>query len=901
MSETPVRRGPGAFLATPQASRSAAPSPSGNKKSLQDISSLGQATNTPVEPLIPRTIIDDASQRLYVVILYGALWSWRIWDFFKLYEDEAESLWLFMKWITIDGVFLFGLPALRIPWLEWSSSVMTVLFVMHAAADAMLMFKIGLPITSWFLGLVKLVYDKELAISERRVKPGDIINNASLILGKQVIHILPEGSAMLNPDKSPFCLDSTIKEIHLPILVNQTKPILIELVRVDLETNQNETISFGASQAKRLIKNAVPVEGAGPAGTARLMQIPIKKPGHYRLQRMIDETKLEVSLRRSEAFIVPCPQARVKSSGDNRCKNELSNVALEIEGTPPLKIRYTTTVNGVEREASFQSIQPDDFVSPFLQRSQSSGPLVSTTSPDMSWAQSQRVQVPMNESLITTGKWIFSIQEVSDAFGNVVNYAKTHEEGEKLRKRTPELDRAFVVHERPKVLLEGCDPQRPLRVAKGQARGLPVRYISTGKGAISDAVHTVHYTFISKNDLKSDGSQDDAGQEKSIALKTNQQISIKESGLYTLKSVSTEFCEGEVLEPSSCLLLNPPEPDLSLATEEVYDKCAGNPIGLRVGLDLIGTPPFEVSYVMHKRGDKQQVYRTERVQGLRGQLELTPTEAGHYTYTFSQISDQFYKSYRLDKELVLEQDVKPAASAHFVDREPRRQACIDEPVSFDIRLVGEGPWSLEYEIVHGGKRVKHEIKDIEKDQITIKTPQLKSGGEHTLSLVSITDKLGCKEFLKEHARIDVRHQKPKGSFGQLEGKRTLSILDGKKVQIPLRLTGEAPWTVKYRNLDDSQQTVLTKTLRSANDRLDISSGGTYELLDVHDAVCPGSVDELANRFAVGMIQRPAMSLSAGSKIKQGNGEVFKEDVCEGEDDFLDLTLSGKFYPETPIP
>lgn len=41
--------------------------------------------------------------------------------------------------------------------------------------------------------LVKLAYDRELSISERRVKPADILHNSSLILGKQIIHILPEG------------------------------------------------------------------------------------------------------------------------------------------------------------------------------------------------------------------------------------------------------------------------------------------------------------------------------------------------------------------------------------------------------------------------------------------------------------------------------------------------------------------------------------------------------------------------------------------------------------------------------------------------------------------------------------------------------------------------------------
>jgi hypothetical protein len=52
---------------------------------------------------------------------------------------------------------------------------------------------------AWLGGLVKVAYDRELSISERKVKPGDIIHNASLILGKQIVHILPEGSVISSP------------------------------------------------------------------------------------------------------------------------------------------------------------------------------------------------------------------------------------------------------------------------------------------------------------------------------------------------------------------------------------------------------------------------------------------------------------------------------------------------------------------------------------------------------------------------------------------------------------------------------------------------------------------------------------------------------------------------------
>lgn len=51
---------------------------------------------------------------------------------------------------------------------------------------------------SWIVALTKFFYDRELAIAEISVKPANILHNSSLILGKQIIHILPEGSVRLS-------------------------------------------------------------------------------------------------------------------------------------------------------------------------------------------------------------------------------------------------------------------------------------------------------------------------------------------------------------------------------------------------------------------------------------------------------------------------------------------------------------------------------------------------------------------------------------------------------------------------------------------------------------------------------------------------------------------------------
>ena len=103
---------------------------------------LSSSTDHANAPLIPFNVFDAPTQRLYVSAFYVALTAWRFYDYSGLVSDQTESLWLFMKWVALDGVFLYGLPGLRIPWLEWSSTTMTVIFLLHALLNGVLMFRI---------------------------------------------------------------------------------------------------------------------------------------------------------------------------------------------------------------------------------------------------------------------------------------------------------------------------------------------------------------------------------------------------------------------------------------------------------------------------------------------------------------------------------------------------------------------------------------------------------------------------------------------------------------------------------------------------------------------------------------------------------------------------------------
>ncbi|KXL47033.1 hypothetical protein M433DRAFT_149286 [Acidomyces richmondensis BFW] len=896
MDGTPRLRS--AFPTTPQTRRptsrlSGTPSKLRGGEKLPEIPVLQpSAAYQSQEPLIPESLIDAPSQRLYAVTIWVALWSWKMYDFYNLQESEEQSLWLFMKWVALDGLWLFGLPAFRIPWLEWSSATMTLLFSIHALADGMMMFRIPIPISAGFAALGRSIWGAyELALNEHKVNPRTIEFNESLILGRQIIHILPEGSAILNANGAPFCIDSNSPEVKLPITINSTNPISMQLLRIDLDTHANETIQISKSQIKKMHKEASRLTSySDKPNEPKILYYSVKKTGLYSLHKVIDESNLEVSRKRTDhTVVVPCPKANLLPAQSDRCKGELSNVELEAIGTPPMRVKYRRIVNQQTQESTFESIQPENFNSPLLKVNHENG-VVLPKKIDVEWAKTQTVHVPLSEGMGTAGRWFYSLLEVTDGFGNKIKYTDHDREiSERYPSKLGRLHQAITVHERPTINLHGCTPQNPLKVAKDNWAYLPVEYhsTSTGRGAILGTPYHIQYMFTPEGEISANGEHSARAKKIDVTMKDiNQLPSIQAAGLYTITGVSTDFCRGDVYEPASCLLQNPPEPTMTVDAEEISDKCAGSPIGLRVNINLTGTPPFDIHYTVHKNGERHHISPVERVNGMRSQLELTPRDAGEYTYQFTSISDAVYKDRRLG--LQLKQTVKPAASAS-IKHVRKKVACIDERISFVVELHGEGPFALAYEIIHNGKRKEFEVADINAREITLETEQLHDGGDYTIALVSIRDRMGCMEVLKDEAKISVRHQIPRASFGQIDGRRAVEALQGKKVQLPLRLAGEAPWSVSYLDANGLEHQLR---VTQPNDWIMVEQEGKYQLTKVEDGFCPGQVDDMAKDFHVNWVPRPELQLPVGELTKSSPRSFTRAPVCEGEEDAIDLLFQG---------
>ncbi|GAM43583.1 nucleoporin [Talaromyces pinophilus] len=831
-------------------------------------------------PLIPTDVIDAPSQRFYVAALYIALGAWRIYDSMGA-ANELDSTWLFLKWNFIDGVFLFGIQTLRVPWLEWTFPTFLAIFLLHAATNVFLMFRIPLPLGAWGGIAYKAFYDREMSISGVSVKPGDILHNASLILGKQIIHILPEGSSALNPDGIPLCLNSQQTSVALPIRINQSTPITIDILRYDLSTGQNETISISHKQLKQMKKQA-----GEPAADGHLdLRFPIKKTGIYRLARVLDESKLEVQIKASDTLVPTCPRAVPKNTFADKCKSDLSDITLEVEGVAPLKVKYSRRINGFDGGFSFQNVHAEGALVPIAGRKPSSI-LIDSKRPDPPfWAQTANLRIALNETLDAGGEWVYTIEEVHDAQGNVANYSSYLDDTDRASLKNVLQWHQFSVHERPRLSMIGCSAQKFLQIAKGETTELPLHFHSTGRDYSDDAPFQLTYSYSPE---ETDG-ETDVSKILQVSLKTSDsRPKIKEPGWYSLESTSSRFCRGEILEPSSCLLHNPPEPELSLRHEKLFDKCANNSVGLLVDLDMIGSPPFRLRYVIES--DKGTETFSEVINGLRGQLDFTPTHAGRYRYRFLDIADSVYGPRPLkDKVQILEQDVKPQASAHLLGTHKPQRTCFGESATVGVSFIGEAPWTLQYEVVHNGKKTKHEIESHE-SVATIVTEPLSSGGEHIISLTSVTDRTGCKRALKDSAVVQVRPKKPQAAFGSIEEKRTTQDLEGNTVLLPLRLSGQSPWIVKYRNLDVNPARLFEKKIWDENGAIPVAQSGVYELVEVFDATCPGNIEQSASTFEIKWLPRPAVSVSG----RTGVGEnVSKRSVCQGDDDILELKLQGK--------
>jgi nucleoporin POM152 len=880
----------------------------------------------PTDMVISEAIADAPTQRFYAISLFVFLQALKFYDLLQLYAPgfggPSETAFT-VKWIAIDAVYLFLIPKLRIPWLSFGLVMTLVQIALASIINICLSARVSISITAIGSLLLRTFYDRELSVLEHQIRVSDIVHNASRIVGKHTINILPESTAKLNPDQACFCIDVTGEqhklrpsEITVPIRLNATIPMLIQYSRINPETNERTMHNITGKALKHVLRHV-------DYHKQQVWKFPLilSEPGLYTLDRVQDTSKLDVRLYRSQVLVVACPSAalvvpqRLRESPD-RCTGDLDELSLRVTGLPPLKIKYNRWIEGRERISTIDAVKPLDYTNPLMITSRQHGqsseatPQLNLTQgepdevksdgeqkrllladvQDISWAKAQTVEVHLNASIATAGKWSYYIEAVEDACGNVVDYAAGSKSGKPkealMQQSSPDQalieapSYQFVVHERPSIMFRGCSPDRPVRLLEGQEAKLYFDITSREPGPFEAS--------LGKGDAEALVTLNGEAY-RNLTFKTKTAVAtVYEAGIYNIQSFSSAHCKGNVLMPSSCVVFTPPKPAMSVSFDSILDQCAGS-IGTVADLTFTGQPPYDIAWKVIKDG--QATINRKRIDRGRHQLRFTPEEAGHYTYEFTTLDDANYKGIRLDSfgnQVKTEQTVHPLAGAHF-DRKLARKCCIGDSVELPVRLVGSGPWSLTYEIIYGGKRERFELNGLPSSAQIIKTPSLKHGGQYLVSLVSVQDGSGCKTPLEEvEASIEVRRDRPSVAFYTIDNKLETTIIDGNAVDLPLRFLGDGPWELSY-STPKGQGRI---TMHDANGRLSVREAGNYTLIAVKDAYCPGAVDVKAQTFTVHIFPRPHLSLADAAASKSKHREYARREVCENDEDSFDVDIFG---------
>lgn len=852
-------------------------------------------TNNPYSPLISEDYLDPATQRMIVIGLFGFLQAYKLWDLLFSQNwgpnGDHSNVFFLAKYVLIEGIFLSTLPIFRIPWLTFTSHVSLTVFLLLVAINLFLATISISSVSAIFLGIWKTLFDREISISGARVRQRDVFDTSSHLSGKYIVHILPESTALLNPTKESYCLEQSYSEISIPIKFNATNPIFIQLTRFDFDTMEMTTTNFTKKQLKKF-KMSTPPEKVTDSRIS-YYTLPVSSPGLYRLEQVVDSSGLNIRLYRSDVVVPRCPSAfifsgREKGSSD-LCIGDVDLPKISVDGVPPLTVKYSKLVRGEESKFSVQSVSSEHPMQHSLKASKSS--IFWNGNDPLSWASTQSLEIEMDTSLTKTGDWIYFIDEVEDALGNVVNYKSLYNDRENPKLLfSKSLGYGFQVHSRPHVSFRGCGSQAPVKLK---------RHGSVQLQALinADPQNGPFEVAIEHSPLE---DSDDSGSRYTFSQNFTNQVDfvqVKEAGIYKILSLKGKYCRGTVLEPSACVVVVPPEPTVNVTFSDVDDKCAG-PVGVHADISISGTPPFTVYYRMLKdntivRNEYKQIAQT------RDQITFKPQEAGHYTYEFYRVSDSVYQNVDIQGQSGArkEQTIQSLAGASFEKPQIKRKACSGDAVDLPVRLYGVPPFKLNYEITYGSSRkTSYTEANITDSRFVIRTGALSKGGTYTVSLVSVENSKQCVTMLKEpDVIIDVSRMRPTAGFLPINNRFQLRTLEGSTVGIPTKFSGEGPWTIEYKHKSlNGTETKHTQTMSRLNGELIyVKEAGNYTIESVRGAYCPG---ELTNEktFEVQWIDRPTLSVISKNLEVLGKNHYRKQAICEQEDDVLELGLSGKF-------
>ncbi|SCU99673.1 LAMI_0G00100g1_1 [Lachancea mirantina] len=873
----------------------------GSRKKVNIGGDINSENDVRAATLISTDVLDMPSQRGLALTIFTIIQSYKLYDLVLLKSGLPVSGLLLtgsrfnfiLKYCIIDSLFLYFLPAFRIPKLSFSSAMVFCQICLLTSITVILSHERSFPIVSTLIAMWSRLSTRELSLTGGSVDQRKVLDVASHFKGAHTIKILPENTAMLNPFHDSYCLPMdhiTAGSLEIPIRLNSTSEIgFLQLEYRDLQTNKVELWNYTKSDLTELpltheLFERLPskLQHANGKPQLRYLSVPVKNTGMYQINKIKDVKGISLRLYKSHVLVPHCPSAVVSGLGSSdRCVGDFDRVTIDVQGIPPLELQYTKLIGDEVSTFTDSSLQPEFLESPLLF---SRKPYSAKDLADLKWAISQSVSVDLEKVLRSEGHVTYRIDKVVDGLGNEVNFAILP--GTLLKKYG--LEYGFDVHDLPRARL---DFKFDSKAATKKSLVLDFDNVMDWKSALP---YRVTILFEGEN-----------GQTKSFSHNISEphtELAAQEPGTYTLVSVESRFCAGIVVDKSSVMIHKPIAPTLQVMSSPILDQCVGQ-VGLNFDLKFTGVPPFYYRAKIYKleKGDRK-LYDTKKFtsQGTRNQFSYNPTSEGNYEIVFDEISNSIFTHAiplrpAQDYTFRTSMRVKPDAS---IKSNPNSKLCLGDRSTITVNFKGEPPFALEYDILETStnKRTSFTEENIKDLEYKLETPNFNVGGDYILSLVSVKDSSACAVSLSSSdARIEVRREIPKAEFSIPEGSSELLVKEGSSADVSIRLSGVAPFVVGYQHYNFAgklQGTFEAKFLSSHRASLSLQKQGIYKLLSVRDRSCIGEVGE-TNEQALSFLKKPSFKVVEHNRISNTTEFAFyKQAVCKFFEETVDLTLIG---------